>query len=378
MEIIVDAYHEGDADSAITGDKLPSDSPRGVVIDSPLAVAAAQAAMAEYRTNHAAFDADGPDDLDNPATKVVDDSSAETANSKESTLLPVGGYIYVDSDSNIRPLDPLTGDLLRPDMVPESLWHDDELRHGYEFLSQQCHRINFTLLLGAHIGENALDEAGIDLTSAVTELSIVGGTLIREGARTKMTRTAEQEENVERHKDQVASQLSSVGTPLLDVNMPEVDFDDQSPRPADQALAQWWRDVEAKQKFAVSALMEAPEEGFKAYDDVVAMIVGFEAYREWYLVGKIGAALADIDARQRPFQGLDVAALFGSLHVGLGRRLESMGVNVTYQGETVDSQTNEEAAFTRMIEEMVVPLNERVARQAALRRIRDNITDLEN
>jgi len=128
----------------------------------------------------------------------------------------------------------------------------------------------------------------------------------------------------------------------------------------------------------VSALMEAPEEGFNAYDDVVAMLVGFEAYREWYLVGKIGAALADIDARQRPFQGLDVAALFGSLHVGLGRRLESMGVNVTYQGETVDGQTNEEAAFTRMIEEMVVPLNERVARQAALRRIRDNITDLEN
>jgi hypothetical protein len=305
-------------------------------------------------------------DIETPQT-----NSLRHATSADELIRPtVERYFSEDSASNLVLLDPINGDILRPDRIPESLAADGELKRGYDFLFQHADRIRFTLLLAEHLGSDGLDKAGIDMAAVAIMLSKTGGALYLEGARTKVAKSAQQEDETRQFKDAVARQLASVKQYLPEIYMPEVDYSDQSSRPADQALVRWQHDIETEQEFVSRTILESPEESLRAYDNLIAMFVGFEAYRQWYLVGKIGATLADIDAQRQPPSNdcLEAAGLFGSMHPGLGKRLEFIGAEVVYRGERREDLPEDDAAIALMIADISVPFEERVRRQAKVLR----------
>lgn len=266
-------------------------------------------------------------------------------------------YYRLEQDGSVLPLDPITGNALRPGVIPESLLADEELRNGYNFLVNNASRVSFTLLLSSHGTAEHLREAGIDLHAEAKALAASNGVLFLEciSPTDKGHDSFARKLNYLSHlspekKEDTAwglldilddvdlesawpakiTQLANTG---VRVALP--DFNGSSPRPADRALTQW---SNAKRALDWSDNKQAIE--WQALD------VGNIAYRDWYLVCKMGSTLAELDAQGQLDESIDASLLVGPLHGTIGAHMNNMGIQVTYKGkhgEKLEKQSSHSA-----------------------------------
>jgi len=241
----------------------------------------------------------------------------------EAYSIPTEKYFQEDAEGNINFLDPITGDTLKPDKIPESLLQDDELRSGFDFILKNSHRINFTLMLSSHLGPNNLAEAGIDLRGVAERLRTSNGVLFLEHSDKRARKPEKDVLGAKQFNSELGSQLSNT---QIRVAFP--DFSRHSDRPSDQALTAWWQAIED-----TASTEELTQHGFEnALLRQVAMYAGFQSYRDWYLVGKIGAKLSEFDSQDALNENIEAAMLVGSHHPGIGDLLKSAGAKVELQG----------------------------------------------
>lgn len=267
-------------------------------------------------------------------------------------------YFHKDPDGTIRFLDPKSGNVLQPGTIPESLLADEELRQGFDFLASQGNRIHLRLLLSGHAGTNALADSGVDLRAVSTELAANNGVFIIEGASKVRNLTATQIEESKQFTDSVVSQVRGIKIPHV-INP---DSRGNSSRPADQALVSWWRAIERVNNPEVmdARMSSGPNGELQVLDEWLSLYVGFQVYRNWYLVGKTGARLAELEAQGKLNQDIDMAALFGSQHPGYGHHFEAVGADVSYEGEYGNRLSGVDAALTHLINTGTMSLKDRV------------------
>lgn len=255
-------------------------------------------------------------------------------------------YFLTGKDGTIYPLDPATGEPLSPDSPPESLLADEEFREGYDFLKGCSDTLHFTLMLSAHDSHEDIENAGIDLHAVAEALGESKGILFFEGPATQEERDKQRHmynqvgnlpadevpgiANAIRAKAQMSrgpdsfflNNLAEIAGTKVHAFVP--DYVKDSDRPADRTLGNWYQ--------AIQTASQQPAADMEALDTLKNLYIGFVAYRDWYMVGKIGTALSELDKQGLLPEVIQSGLLVGSQHANIGRHLEKFGVEVTYQG----------------------------------------------
>lgn len=259
----------------------------------------------------------------------------------------------LSEELDVIPLDPLTHDPLEAHAVPESLAADPELRSGYDFLIENAGRLRLQILLTAH--GNALEPGAHDLGKHYNlgaQLQALGekkGTLFLESVDTVAANTsALKSYNKFSHYDAVQAKATKaaidaspnkdtfIGQRLraitgTDVDVAIADYAKDGDSPAEKALADWWQKLKSMAAFDQSD----PIEGQRLFEEWHSSYTGFVAYRNWYMIGKMGAHLKSHDDGESP---IDAALLVGSIHATISDEIASLGAEVvTYGNEANDS-----------------------------------------
>ena len=266
---------------------------------------------------------------------------------------PFPPYFVIDGDNSAIPLDPITQERLQPHTIPESLSADPDLQRGYNYLRDNAHRIHFRLLLSGHGNADDLAAAGIDLEQEARELAGNNGVLFVEHVSThKGTKQAQADLNAASHarEDSVATarqlataqfgkqsffgeklrQLAGTGVEVV-----HPDFTTDSSSPVDQALTAW--DDALEETMDQLKGITNQTEYTRLLDKWHSSNIGFNAYRNWYLIGKMGAYLAD----QGKPGDIHASLLVGGLHHAIGEEigLFGAGADVEYVGLQEEGMT---------------------------------------
>jgi hypothetical protein len=260
-----------------------------------------------------------------------------------------------DSDGFRRPLDPITGKILSGDTPPESLLADKTMRRGYDFLFANGHRINVDLLLTTHDHKDDLAEAGIDLAVKAQALAEQKGVLFIEGVDKTDNRQQVQQfghiiSNLPEDEDKKA-----IGHEIITAHFGEDTFEGElwrqiagsgvavrhpdyltdSDKTTDAALTAWHDDLKAMKKSMEAIAADTTRDVgilHDKLDEYEASDTGYVIYRDWTLVGTIGAQLAETFGSARPDTEINAALVAGLLHENIGDHLRRFGATVTYNG----------------------------------------------
>lgn len=253
-------------------------------------------------------------------------------------------YYSLEQDGSVLPLDPITGTVLQPGVVPESLLADEELQAGYNFLVSNAPRINFTLLLSRHhLGED-LQNAGINLRSEAQAIAVSNGVLFLECISSNDKTHEAFAQQLNRISHLPADKADETLDELIDVAKSEgpksawtakaallantgvrialPDYVASSDRTADQTLEQWSsakRDQDTSQIKGVAAWQ--------------ALDVGYVTYRDWYLICKMGRDLQTLDMQGQLDENIAAALVAGPMHGTIGTHMNNMGVHVVHKGD---------------------------------------------
>jgi len=251
-----------------------------------------------------------------------------------------------------QPVDLVTGEILQPGAIPESLVNDEELAKGYAFLRKHAQRINVELLLIRHGRREDFTEADIDLRQKSQETASKNGILflenITEDTESQLALTdasnflsAIDETKVSRIQAKLAQQtedtfLAEIMSQITGtgVAIAYPDFLCNSTNIIDQALE---RAYEASN---IRNLQEADFEASNPEQDekVLNALPSFIAYRDWYFIGKIGGHLAKMAENNLSGEfPVDIKFLVGFNHVMVAEYLAILGANVTCTGKLTET-----------------------------------------
>ncbi|HMI09324.1 MAG TPA: hypothetical protein VK497_02895 [Candidatus Saccharimonadales bacterium] len=287
-------------------------------------------------------------------------------------------YYEVDSNANVLPLDPVTGNRLRAGEIPESLLADPELRKGYDYFRNNGSRIRFGLLLTTHGTAEDLIESGVSLAAEAKELAELQGVLFLEGnfatsagkqseiialnrsshlPYTKARQRQEMIRSLELGATFQGEELAQITGTNVELACP--DFVRDSDRPADTALTEW--QIQLK-------YMRQKERVVQGDDDKYwSLLMGYTIYRDCYLVGKMGAYLADRpeDFSDETDDAVYAKLLAGPTHAGIGQYIEGFGASVEYSGETSDKLSPQNARVVKAAGAAMLTLAARVDQLAS-------------
>ncbi len=257
-------------------------------------------------------------------------------------------YYHADIEGNIFPLDPIKYSRMVPHGLPESLAADPELSGGYEFLRDNAHRIYFSLLRTAHGNADDLKNSGIDLHAEAKMLAQNNGILFLENVNTVEGQEREEKsynqvsrwdaqptekfrEDLDRQRGEYTHfatetiyQIAGTG---VDVAIPDYRIDASGP---ERALANWRRKLDILESTGAD---NTPKQRSALYDQWQSSYLGFVAYRDWYLMAKMGVRLRD--RYTSPDAMIHAALLAGPTHEFIGVELEELGATVQYKGEQI-------------------------------------------
>jgi hypothetical protein len=246
-------------------------------------------------------------------------------------------------------IDPITHRPQEAHRVPESLAADSELSKGYAFLAENADRLHMRMLLVTH-GE--VDEVGghdvgthYDLGEQLEALGARQGVLFVEDVNTVEGQALsvarlntvshydkEQADMIKARVDASELRDTFVGRRIhevagTNVDVATADYAVDSNTPAEQAMAGWWQNLQATFKAAESA--NSIQEGSRLIDQWHTSYSGFVAYRNWFMIGKMGAHL---EAHDTGSPVIDAGFLVGAGHEDISDELDRMGAHVSVYG----------------------------------------------
>ena len=282
-------------------------------------------------------------------------------------------YYRVGHQNEIIPLDPVSQERLRPHSIPEGLRSDPELEKGFRFWKENAHRLRLRLLSSAHGDTDDLTAANFDLHTEAAELARHNGMLFLEGVA-----TGEQQKRLQDRfnffaslDEPQASQARKVlaespgrghfGMGALEqitgtgVTVAFPDYHSDSTKEASGALARW----NAAQETIMADAEAGRRQPAEALDAWQSTSLGFTAYRNWYLIGKMGSYLADHDEKADTV--IHAGLFVGSNHVTIGEDLAQMGATVEYKGYDESALDPTVKNFARSVGHATLTLDDRVA-----------------
>ncbi len=267
-----------------------------------------------------------------------------------------GKYYRHIGDGDVIPLDPISHEPIKPGAIPEGLANDPELAEGYTYLQENANRIEAQVLLSKHTSRADLWHSGVDLETVGQALAARGGVLFLEGSGTR-ARFNEHDQlfnhaaqlkgrDADDLRDKLHERPDSTSFTVetlyqlvgSGVTIRRPDYSTDGDSMPEQALAGWWERLTA-----IGASLEDAEGQRRAelQDDYAKLYFGFVAYRDWFMVGRIGAQLeayeemrGDRDKKLAiPDAPVPIAILVGRHHENIGVYLSSLGINTTQRGE---------------------------------------------
>jgi hypothetical protein len=250
-------------------------------------------------------------------------------------------------DGTIAFREPMSGEPISADAVPEVLRNWPVLSGGFDFLEQYGERIDFTVLLSPHTTGQDIVDAGIDLRSEAERISADQGILFLEGLHYAFQAgqlsqiyndVARGESHPSEHRAaftdgdetfqaDVLELLYQTGVRVEqpDIRLREAAGDMDLLGPVHATLDRW---------NAATTTLRETEVSPQSSKDLLIAETGFHNYREWMIVGIIGACLSRFADRPEsvPIVG---ALLIGSGHTNIASKLEGLlGRPVRVEGES--------------------------------------------
>ncbi len=251
-------------------------------------------------------------------------------------------FYATGEDGTIYFRDPVTRKIIPPGAIPEGFLSDPELASGFSFWQGYGPQISFSLLLCPHASGNDLRSSSVDLRSEAQRLGRDGQPLFVE-----YVGTIKSAEELRRLYNQTSGFQETSDQPQPSENVPARGSNGDSYKQetlnqirssgVEVIIPDFRVDTTNKVEQSLTTLEFSARPYAESFARRAILTVCGISYRNMYIVGKMGAALAK---RHEATGELPSSAglLVGALHKNIAETLRSLGVNVNVSGD-IDPRT---------------------------------------